>query len=355
MRILKICGILLLMSAVAAFAQEQPPAKVRITKVIERSTAENAALIGVLYFDRVSSISTEVAGLVKTVHFREGDRVKKGDVLININTDFLDKDIALEKMRIEQIAVRIRKTRKNLARYKELFKNEAASEIDYDDLNFSCQEQIKEQETLRQGLAKIELRRSKCVIRAPYDGIILEKNVDAGNWVIPGGLLCRIGSADDLFVKVPVPEKLVKFNRKTETVDVLLNASGEKLTGKVEGILPVADAKTKNVFVKIRLGNISDIPAAIAENMSAAVYVATSKRKSLMIIPRDALVRFQGKDFVYTVKEGRAAIVPISIVAYMGTEIGVSDPQITAGMPVVIDGNERLRPDQPVLVTGEEK
>ena len=68
------------------------------------------------------------------------------------------------------------------------------------------------------------------------------------------------------------------------------------------------------------------------------------------MIKRDALIKFQGKDFVYTVKDGKAAILPVNIVVYAGEFLGVDNPYIVAGMPVVVDGNDRLKPDQPVEI-----
>jgi multidrug efflux pump subunit AcrA (membrane-fusion protein) len=78
--------------------------------------------------------------------------------------------------------------------------------------------------------------------------------------------------------------------------------------------------------------------------------VPASTKQQLSIISRASLVKFQGKDFVYTVKEGKAAILPVNIVAYLGDKVGVDNPYIVPGMPVVTEGNERLRPDQPVVV-----
>ena len=61
---------------------------------------------------------------------------------------------------------------------------------------------------------------------------------------------------------------------------------------------------------------------------------------------------FQGKDFVYTVKEGKASILSVNIVTFLGNKVGADNPYFVPGMPVVIEGNERLRPDQPVTVEG---
>ena len=51
-------------------------------------------------------------------------------------------------------------------------------------------------------------------------------------------------------------------------------------------------------------------------------------------------------------KEGKAAILPVNIVTFLGKKIGADNPYFVAGMPVVIEGNERLRPDQAVTVEG---
>ncbi len=65
------------------------------------------------------------------------------------------------------------------------------------------------------------------------------------------------------------------------------------------------------------------------------------------------MIKFQGSDFIYSIKDDKAAIMPVHIVSFMGDKVGVDSPHITAGMVVVIEGNERLRPDQAVRVTGE--
>jgi multidrug efflux pump subunit AcrA (membrane-fusion protein) len=61
-------------------------------------------------------------------------------------------------------------------------------------------------------------------------------------------------------------------------------------------------------------------------------------------------VRNQGKVFIYTVEAQKAKILPVTIAAYQGEMVGLTDPFLTAGMPVVIDGNERLRPGQEVTI-----
>lgn len=336
-----------------ALAQNQPPpAKVRVAKVTEESRAENSGLVGVLYYDRISHLSAEVSGQVQKANFSTGDKVEKGALLVHIGTDFLDQDIAIEKARIDTIGVKIENAAKDMTRYQSLLEKKAVSQSAYDTLYFSHQALMKERDVLRAGLSKIKLMRAKCNLHAPFNGIILEKTAEQGDWVTPGKTLYRIGSVADLFVKVSVSESLAPYSLPGTPVDVLLTAAGEKLGGVIEGILPVADAQTKNVTVKIRLDQAA-LPQTVAENMSATVFLPTTAEKTLKMVPRDALVNFQGKNFIYTIKDDKAAMLPVTIVAYFEKSVGVTDPHIAVGMPVVVDGNERLRPDQAVMIDGE--
>jgi RND family efflux transporter MFP subunit len=351
MKTLGILWLALLCLPTVAVARKKPPApppaKVVLASVQEKLIAEDAPIIGVLYFDRVTGLSTEVAGLVTTARFREGDRVKKGDVLLKLNTDFLDKDIEMARTKIEQMAVRIEKAEKDLTRYEALHHNKAIREKDYDDIRFTHLDRTKERDVLKKQLEIALLKKAKSVIRAPFDGIVLEKCADVGDWIEPGADLCRIGSSGDVFVKVPVAEELLRYSPRGSSVDVTIHATGKRVPGTIVGVLPVADPRTKNCMLKIRLPRLE----TVVENMSATIRIPVGKRRRLKLVPRDALIRVRGKDMVYTVRDGQAVAVPINIVSFAGEHACTDSPDIPKGMKVVVDGNERLRPQQPVIVT----
>ncbi|MBU0944583.1 MAG: efflux RND transporter periplasmic adaptor subunit [Proteobacteria bacterium] len=342
--LLSFCSLPLLLQA-----QEPPPTSVVVTEVVRETIAETQSVIGILVYDRTSEVSTEVTGLVQEVLVRAGDHVEEGDVLVRLDTKLLDSDISLKKTRIAQNDLRQQNTEKNFKRLQALYKESGVSEKDFDDALYTFQDAKLEKQARQEELAGLLIKRERSVIRAPFNGVILSKEVDSGAWVQQGKMLVSLGSSDDLFVRAPIGESLLRYLKKGQPLTVTLNAFEEKIEGVVEDIDPVADVKTKNIFVKIR------IPAQeiVAANMSATVHLPASTEKELSIIPRAALIKFQGKDFIYTVKEDKAAILPVNIVAFMGDRVGVDNPYISAGMVVVIEGNERLRPDQAVQVAGE--
>jgi membrane fusion protein (multidrug efflux system) len=336
--------------ASSVYSQEPPPAKVVLGEVVREEVAATYSVTGVLYYERISDISAEVAGLVDEVGVSQGDRVNTGAPLVKLNTEILEKDIALARTRIEQIELRIKNTEKNYKRLEKLYTSSGVSEKDFEDASYSYKDAQKEKQALEDNLAKLFIQMKRSEIKTPFDGIVLSKNVDIGAWVQQGKSLVSLGSINDLYVRVPVAEDLLRYISEGEQVQVTITAYNTELQGVVEGIDPVADLKTKNVFVKVKIEPPAEF---LAQNMSASVLLPRSVKQELSVFSRAALIKFQGKDFVYAVKEGKASILPVHIVAYLGKRVAVDNPYIVPGLPLIVEGNERLRPDQPVVAAGE--
>ena len=332
-------------------AAQQPPAKVVTTKVFAKELAQTRPMVGVVDFDKTAGLSPEISGLIASHSIKEGIVVKKGAALVRLNTDFLEKDIAIINQEILQLGFTIQKTEKNLARLRSLRKEKVATEKEYDDLDFSLKELFTQRESLKVKLAKKELELAKSTLRAPFDGLVLAKYKSQGEWISPGVAVCLLGSIKDLVVRVAVDEKLVSFVRPGLDLTINLTPLSRQLTGKLANRIPVADPKSKTFQICIAIPYFE----GVIQNMSARVDVPVSARTSLKMVRRDALVRSQGKSFVYTVKENQAKILPINIVAADGEYLGVDDPYIVPGMPIVVDGNERLKPDQAVTVIKAEE
>ncbi|MBT6338516.1 MAG: efflux RND transporter periplasmic adaptor subunit [Desulfobacula sp.] len=353
MRVFQALLILIIINVTMVYAQnkppDQPPAKVVISKIVFQKLAQNRSFIGTLYYDRVSHVSSEVSGLVSKIDVRDGDRVNKGISLVNLDTEILEKEILIHKNLIDQAVLHINHSKINYQRMDSLYKKGGISEKHYDDATFVYQDALLKKVSAETILEKLLIQKRKSVINAPFDGIILEKNVDSGDWVQQGKKLISIGSVNDLFIKVPVAETLLKFVIAGQKVRVIINAYNKEMIGTIDNLSPIADAKTKNVFIKIRIPMLT----RVAQNMSAIVFISTGSEQKLAMIPRDALFKFQGNDFVYTIKQAKAVRLPVNIVTYLGKSIGTDNDHFKEGMPVIVEGNERLRPDQRVVIVGE--
>ena len=349
MRIIPFFMLFILITLSSGNAQEQPPAKVVAAEISREVVAENRSFIGLLQFDRTSNVSSDVSGLVENILVREGAKVAKGDVLVQLDTEILDQEIALKKNEIKQAQLAIELAEKNLARLKSLLEKMGTSEKNYDDALFAFQDGQLEKISTELELKKLLIQKRKSGIVAPFDGIILEKNVESGDWVQQGKQLLVIGSLNDIIVRVPIEESILRFVTPGIAIPLTITALNREVAGSILRIHPVADVRTKNVFIEV------SIPAfeGMIANMSATAFIPTSEARELSIIPRDALVKLQGKDFVYTIKEGKASILPVNIVTFLGNKVGADNPSFEEGMTVITEGNERLRPDQPVTTGGD--
>lgn len=329
-----------------ATAQGPPPAKVVVDKIVEADLAPTTPMVGALDFDKQSGISAEISGLIQSLAVTEGRLVKKGDLLVRLNTDLLEKDIEILSKQVAQLEVKVQNARKNVQRFEKLFKKNAASEKAYDDVADALSELLLEQAVIRKRIERLELQVVKSRIRAPFDGLVLEKQRNEGEWLATGAPVCTLASTEDMMVRVAVPEELIRYVRPGQEVSLTIGALEKSLQGVVDTIVPVADVTSKTVQVKIAI----PYARAFIKNMSATVHVPANNKMRLKMVRRDALVRNQGKVFIYTVEADKAKLLPVTVSAYDGELVGLADPYLKPGMPVVIDGNERLRPGQAVAV-----
>ena len=131
-----------------------------------------------------------------------------------------------------------------------------------------------------------------------------------------------------------------------KSVSVSIRALGKTLQGTIAGFIPVADAATKTIFVKVKLPALE----TTVLNMSATVAMPAGKASTMTMIPRTAIVTHQGQNLAYTIKEGKAAPLPVTIVSYVDKAAAIAPGPLKPGMLVVIDGNDRLKPGDSVQI-----
>jgi hypothetical protein len=96
--------------------------------------------------------------------------------------------------------------------------------------------------------------------------------------------------------------------------------------------------------VKIRVANSMNL----AQGMEATVRLPTGGQIESVIVPRDAVILNKGTPVVFLAENGQARMVPLTVRAYLKDTAAVSGPGLEAGADVIVKGQERLRPGQPV-------
>lgn len=192
----------------------------------------------------------------------------------------------------------------------------------------------------------------KHTIRAPFDGWIVDRFTEAGQWLSRGGLVARIAELSRVEVEVQVPE--VAIASLATGMDVRLEfdaARDQTWIGRVERVVPQADLLSRSFPVKVTLENrvVNDQPV-LRGGMLARAWLPVGKTGLATVVPKDALVLGTGQPLVFTVDAstgppgtGIVRPVRVSLGATVGDSVEVTSP-IDTGSLVVIRGNERLRP-----------
>ncbi len=345
---LLLCLALLFCAAFAAHAQapQTPPARVVAAPVRAGLFAPTALFVGTVYFNELAELASETAGLVESYSFSTGDRVRKGQVLVRLNTDILTQDLRAAQAELAQARTTLEQARKDDERLSKLIASGAISEQEHDNQRFLRLGLEKRVHSLQANVRGIELSIAKAVIAAPFDGVVLKRSVNRGEWLDKGGQVAEIGRDDVLDVLADVPQSVPPHLPADRTAEV--EVAGRRLTATDIRLVPRGDVATRTFPLKMTLKN----PGFLAQGMEARVTLPTGPAVDCLIVPRDAVLTVMGQTAVWAVRDGQAAMVPVQPVGFKGFEAGVRAQGLADGDLVVTKGNERLRPGQPLQVDG---
>lgn len=327
------------MPGIVAGADDAPPSRVVVAAVVEREISPTTRLEGVLRFIRVSEVAGEIEGLITEHRFDTGWKLDKGAVMVALNNDLAEQDRAVTEAEIAEVDADIERRARELQRLQSLKRDNVASASAVDEAFFAHKALQKRKVALERRLHRQDLLLAKREVRAPFDGIVVEKKKELGDWLEYGAAIARFGSTEGMQAIVPVSESLLPFQNKGDRYDVYFPALGHAVQGKLTGIVPFAEVRSKSVYLKI----LVPYEPGMIENISAQVELPTAARRTLRLIPRAALLQKPGQTTVFAVVDGKAKSLDVNIVARIDGYIAVDDAAVTAGLPVVVDGNDRLQ------------
>jgi len=337
-----VVSCLLVVMAVPAQAQDRPPSPVVVDKVTTGDMAPQTEFIGTVYFTETSNVAAEVDGKLVSLNVHEGQRVKKGQSLVSLSADLLNQSIANANALMEQAKADYELAKRENQRTTKLYKSKTVAEGEYDSKRLAALSAEKNVLAAKAILQRLQVERSKKIIRAPYNGVVIERKVFRGEWVSKGTVVAVVARDDEFDVVVNAPREA--FGVVKPGLKVSISVAGKDMPGEVFAAIPKGDVATRTFPVKIRVKN----DGSLAEGMEARVVLPKGIGGKTMIVPRDAIISARGQMVVWAVVDGKAAPMPVFVVGYRGMEAGVKSKVLKEGMDVVVKGNERLRPDQPV-------
>jgi RND family efflux transporter MFP subunit len=331
-----------------ALSQARPPSPVRYTEAKELPVRRQISLPGSVEARTSSLVASEVEGLVVSLRAHEGDRVEKGQVIVELRKDHLELLLEAAAAELREAEARLKMASRNMERSRELFESDVLSREQLDDSQYEFDAWQGRVERLSASIASTQLEIERSTVRAPFGGVIVAERTDLGQWVGKGDPVVELMTLDDLDVVVEVPERHYANIQKGAAATVSFEAlPGFEVEGRVGSVNPQASAQARTFPVKVRIRNPE---GRIGAGMLSQVSFSVGESYQATAVPKDALIiRGEGR-FVYVLNsENTVDLVPVETGTGVGDWIEVKGKSaVQPGTKVVTRGNERLRPGQKV-------
>lgn len=367
---------------------EETAVPVKTSKII-RGTIQNINTIsGRIIGDKEINVVGKVSGRVAEVLVDVGDRVKKGDVLVKLETEELmdqlkqaeaalaaaeanlkanesgaiPRQLDQARSAYRQAEANYLNAKDDYERMKALYEEQAISKQDFDSIILkytvaktqyeSAKEQLRltEESSVRniealraqvkQAQASVDLIRTNIknsTITSPIDGIISNRFVDPGEMAAAGSPVVTAVNIDKVKIEINVPEAEINKLSAGQELDVTVEAISDNNTfkGTITNISPAADAQTRLFQVKLLIDNEEHI---LKPGMFAQVKLITETKKDALLIPKDAIVMKKEGNIVYVVKDNR--------VVQRNVKLGITNLEYVEVLEGLSEGEE-------VVVTGQ--
>jgi membrane fusion protein (multidrug efflux system) len=336
------------------------PVGVEVAKVEVARLQDDAQAVGSLKSNQGVMLRPEVAGKVRTIHFKDGSRVSKGETLVQL-------DDALQQAELKQSRAQVSVVAANHKRNQELVAR-----------NFIAQRVLDESAAALQvaeaqlALAQARLDRMKIV--APFDGTVGIRNVNVGDYVKDGADLATMEDLSTMQVDFRLPERYQNSLKVGQVIVAEIDAlPGRRFKGRVSAVDPLLDANGRSVAVRASLPNSAGEaanPSALVldprdkplrPGMFARVTVVFGAKDGALVVPEEAIVPVAGRQYliktvpVASLPEDKRKGLPddVKLVSQrVEVKLGIRRPGrveilqgVAAGDTIVVAGQQRLQRD----------
>ncbi|HET7843726.1 MAG TPA: efflux RND transporter periplasmic adaptor subunit [Xanthomonadales bacterium] len=344
LRTIILAAAIALASAGAASGQSAAPpaATVSVARAASADFAPVQWVPGTVVSREDARVATEQGGRVVEVA-DVGDRVERGDALARLDDEALRLRERENRAAIARSEAQLDYAKKQAERLAALEQQSSVGKSALEEAR--SQRDVLEQDLAQARLALAETQRQlrAAVVRAPFDGIVAERFTQRGEFLAMGGAVARLVNPTKLEVSAQAPVALAP--KLVAGTLVAVRGGAELAEHAVRTVVPVADVQSRQVEVRVELGD-----DGLAIGAPVEVAVPTAAPREVVAVPRDALILRATETFVFRVgADGKAERVGVTTGGAQGDLVEIRGA-IAAGDRLVVRGGERLQAGQAVKI-----
>ncbi len=344
---------------------EAHPTPVRILKAKATNFRDILPVMGTVKGKTEIELKFEVNGLIKAIYFREGEKIKKGDLIACLDPKDLELRVAYSRNKLNSAQAAYNSIQKKLEVHKKLYEAGAILKSKLEEVEFECESAKFQVETTKNELDLVENELSKACLYATKDGVMGPRKKEEGEFVTPQDNIGSLLEINEVLVEVGVVERDINKIKLGQIAKVYVDAYPNiTFEGYVDSIFPVVEGKSRTLTAKIKVPNPEGL---LFPGMFARAEILIVELQNALIIPATCLVA-GGKGITLVPVIPQESIeksedqTQIGIVQLRRVNLGyiTSDyVQITKGLNaddlVVLEAQGELKDNSPVKIVGVEE
>jgi len=368
---IKIVSIVILLLIVVSCKDETPkvlpPQKIEVYKVVPKTVPIHKEFVGQLYGEKDIPIRARVEGYLEEIHFTEGSRVKKGDLLYVIDADPFKEDVASKQSMVAQAKTILVQTESDLRRIKPLAEMDAVSKRELDKAQSQRDASISSLNAAEANLNIAQINLSYTRILSPIDGVIGRTLAREGEFVGREPNPVILNTVSDIntvrvqfflseneylvvakeFINKNEGSKSSEVKKVNPVIELLLSdKSVYKHKGQIDFIDRNIDSSTGTILIQATFPNPRGL---LRPGQFARVKIKIQEAENTIIVPQKCVSELQGRYSVLTVNSKNIVeIVPVEI----GEKIDgfwIIKEGLKAGDQVVLEGLQKAKPKMEVV------
>jgi multidrug efflux system membrane fusion protein len=332
-------------------------APVRVAAVDQRDMAVVERSLGTVVANTLVQLTARVQGTLETAHFKEGQFVKRGDLLFQIDSRPFRAALAQAEAIYRRDQAQLSNAARDKQRYADLKSQGAISVQQSDTANANAEVLAATVAADRAAVDMARLNLSYTQIRSPVDGKTGPILVQPGNMISGSGgssaALVTIAQVRPTKVSFTLPQtELSRIQARAEGKGLLatLDAkdhAGHVLSAPVDFVSNIVSNQSGSIELRATFPNtdLSLVPGQLVN-----VTVQLDDIPGALVVPRDGVNDSPNGPFLFVVKDGKAVQVPVEVRTDDGTNAAVAGPGLHPGDRVVVEGQLRVTPGGSVKV-----
>ncbi|MCK9296573.1 MAG: efflux RND transporter periplasmic adaptor subunit [Desulfobulbaceae bacterium] len=344
----------------AADQQAKPAVPVTVAVASRKTVPVELAAIGNVEAFATVAIKSQITGEVQTVHFQEGQEVKKGDLLFTIDPRPYEAKLAEAQANLAKGLAELDNARKQVDRYGAVAQKGYVSEEQYDQVRTSAATLEAAILADRAAVESARLDLAYCTIRSPLDGFAGDLKADRGNLIKANAdtFMVTINQVRPVNVSFALPERsLPEVKRYMQASPLPVRAAipgeeGKSLTGKLAFVDNTVDPTTGTILLKATYANED---GRLWPGQFVNVVLELTSQPDVVVIPGQAVQTGQKGQYVYLVREDLTVAYRDVVTGLSADDEVVISQGLQPGDKVVTDGQLRLAPGTSVKIAGSSR